>query len=154
MTNDFTAHLLPLSQTRIWAMTAALAILLGTGCQSYQWRDDYLAAESQARREGKYLFVYYTWWLDATSARMESETLNDQEVQARFKDTINLKLDRQIPQFEEYMRKYRVSTVPACVLVAPDESYQVRLGLIPKERFLGFVDSARRPGRATSAPVP
>ena len=126
-------------------LTAGMLTVL-TGCKSsYHWREDYLQAEAQARQQGKHLFIFYKWWLDSTSNRMLSETLGDSKVKAQFKDTINVMLDRDFSKFEDYVRKYGVTTFPDSIIVAPDSTYQVRVGFVPRDRFIAFAEWAKRP---------
>lgn len=125
-----------------------------TGCHSYHWRQDYVQAEAQARQEGKHLFIFYKWWLDSSSNRMLSETLKESKVKAQFKDTINVLLDRDFAEFERYVRKYGVTTFPASIIVAPDSTYQVRMGFVPKDRFLSFAEWAKSPQSERLHPRP
>lgn len=131
-----------------WAVRLLLAagmLTVLTGCQSYQWRQDYIQAEAQARQEGKHLFIFYKWWLDSNSNRMLSQTLSDPKVKARFDDTINVLLDRDFAEFEHYVRKYGVTTFPASIIIAPDSTYQVRMGFVPEDRFISFAEWAKSP---------
>ena len=127
-----------------WTCTLIL-LLAGTGCQSYNWRSDFAAAEQQAREQSKYLFIFYKWWLDDASNRMLSnEVLSDPEVQQLFLETINVLLEKDSgPAYKQYVSKYGVTDPPAVVLVAPDGSYRVQRGFTPKGRFINFVKKAR-----------
>jgi hypothetical protein len=140
-----------------WAVRLLLvagALPVATGCHSYHWRQDYVQAETQARQEGKHLFIFYKWWLDSNSNRMLSETLADSKVKAQFKDTINVQLDRDFSEFGHYVRKYGVRRFPASIIVAPDSTYQVRIGFIPRDQFLAFVKWAKSPRTERIHPRP
>lgn len=120
-------------------------VLVGTGCQSYHWRNDVMAAETDARESGKHLFVFYKWYLDSHSNRMLSETLSDPKVEKLFRDTVNVVLESGYPEFDAYVQRFGVHTYPATIILAPDGTYQVRLGFIPKDRFIAFVERAKQP---------
>jgi len=152
-------------QNRRWRWLV-LSFLFGaaTGCQSYNWRSElaaYKAAEQQAREEGKFLFIFYKWWLDSSSNRMlGNEVLTDPEVVALFQDTINLVVEKDFgPEYEKYMAKYGISDTPACVIVAPDGKFKVRTGFTPKDRFIEFAKRAKaalstQPQRAAAPRTP
>lgn len=123
---------------------------------------DYRAAEQQARSQGKHLFIFYKWWMSNESNRMHGDVLTDAQVSAELRDTVNVLLEKDSsPDFAAYMSKYGVTAPPAFVIAAPDGTYQVRTGYIPKDRFIEFVRAAKapRPQRGGSrkpppAPVP
>jgi hypothetical protein len=134
------------------AAAAIFFLALLAGCQQYNWRFDYAKAEEDARQANKYLFVFYKWWLDNDSNRMLSnEVLSDPQVVAEFQDTVNVLIERASGSaYVEYMRKFGVDGFPAAVIVAPDGRYQLRLGFVPKDRFLEFVRQAKGAGGARS----
>jgi hypothetical protein len=120
---------------------------LSTGCASYNWQIDYQVAEQEARAKDKYLFIFYKWWLDNASNRMLSEeVLSSPEVMKHFQDTVNLLIEKDNgPAYVDYVRKYEVTEFPAAIIVAPDGTYQVRRGFVPKDRFIDFVVKAKQP---------
>jgi thioredoxin-related protein len=106
----------------------------------YAWCEDHLDAEQKARREKRYLFIFYKHWLDETSNRMHSEVLTHPKVVEFFKDTINVILDKdQGSDVSKYMTKYEVNSTPAFVIVSPNGRYQVRQGFIPIDKFVSFI---------------
>ena len=120
--------------------------MFGVGCQEYNWRDDYVRAEEQAREQGKDLFIFYKWYLDPDSNRMLSNQLSDPEVKVLFRDTINLLLDKSYPvEYRDYVRKYGVSSYPASVIVNPDGRFSVKHGNIPKKELIAWVEEAKTP---------
>ncbi len=124
-----------------FAPVIGLAGLCGCG-GGYHWRTNYAEfheAEQQANDQGRFLLIFYKMAFDSTSNRM-FEVLSDPQVEAQFKDTINVLVDKvNGPQYVAYMRKYRVSEPPAVVIVSPKGLYEVRTGFVPKEPFLDFV---------------
>jgi thiol:disulfide interchange protein len=128
----------------LWLGAAAM---LSTGCASYNWWIDYAAAEQEARESNKYLFIFYKWYLDNASSRMlGDEVLSSPEVMKHFQDTVNLLIDKEHgPAYVEYLRKYDVTEFPAAIIVAPDGTFQVRRGFVPKDRFIEFVEKAKQP---------
>lgn len=138
----------------------AIGLLTATGCQDYKWQWDYQKAEQEAREQGKYLFVFYKWWLSDASNQMHGNVLPDPAVGALFQDTINLLLEKDSsPEYANYLSRYGVTSPPAFVLVAPDGTYYVASGFLPKERFIDFVKNAkegrsRGSGRPAPAPPP
>lgn len=129
------------------------------GCSNYRWMNDFQAAEDYARQQHKHLFIFYKWWLSNDSNRMHGDVLSDPAVGMRLNDTVNLLLEKDsCPDYARYLSKYGVTMAPAFVIVAPDGSYQVRTGFVPKDRFIEFIESAKaarpvRPG-ARSTPPP
>jgi thioredoxin-related protein len=140
----------------LWLL--ALAVLAAAGCQDYRWRWDYQQAEQQARQQNKYLFVFYKWWLSNDSNRMHDYIQTDPAVGALFADTVNLLLEKDSsPGYANYLAKYGVTAPPAFVIVAPDGTYYVASGFIPKDRFIEFVKNAkagRSPGGKRPATAP
>jgi len=132
----------------------ALSLLAAAGCQDYKWRWDYAKGEQQARQQGKYLFVFYKWWLSNDSNRMHGEVLSDPAVGAQLADTINLLLEKDSsPEYGNYLAKYGVTSPPAFVVVAPDGTYYVAGGFIPKDRFIEFIKNAKA-GRSPAGKRP
>jgi thioredoxin-related protein len=119
-----------------------------------QWRWDYEEAEREAREQNRHLVVFYKWWLDSHSNRMKSEVFSDPEVASRLKATINLELDRDVPQFQEYVEKFRATSVPTIIVAAPDGTYQMRSGFVPKDRLLSFLENATAPRQGGARPPP
>ncbi len=137
-----------------WRYGALFCVLvLASGCHSYNWVLDYsqfAQAEQRAREKDKHMFVFYKCWTDEASNRMlGSEVLSDPDVESLFQDTINLLVEEAGgPKYVAYMNKYGVSHCPASVIVAPDGTYQVRSGFVPKEEFVEF---AKKTLNASSA---
>jgi hypothetical protein len=132
----------------------AIAMLAAPGCQDYKWRWDYQKAEQEAREQGKYLFVFYKWWLSDASNQMHGNVLPDPAVGALFQDTINLLLEKDSStEYANYLSRYGVTSPPAFVLVAPDGTYYVASGFLPKERFIDFVKNAKE-GRSPGSRQP
>ena len=128
--------------------------LLG-GCANYRWTTDYQAAEDYAHQQGKHLFIFYKWWLSNESNRMHGDVLSDPAVASRLRDTVNVLLEKDSsPEYGRFMSKFGVTQAPAFVIVAPDGSFQVRTGFIPKDRFIDFIESGKtvRPSRRPSEP--
>jgi hypothetical protein len=129
-----------------------------SGCSDYHWTSDYQSAETAAQRENRYLFIYYKWWLGNDSARMETEVLADASVASHLRDTVNVRIEKDSSvDYARYMSKFGVTAAPAFVVVAPDGTYQVRTGFVPKDRFIEFIESAKtprpaRPGSPAAAP--
>ncbi len=141
-------------ESRAWTLSRGCRVavllalgILASGCTQYNWRDDFEAAEQQARVEGRHLFILYKWWLDNDSNRMLSdEVLSAPEVVSLFQDTINVLIDRDYgPRFVAYVGKYGVTSVPASIIVAPDGTYQVQRGYVPRDRFIEFANRAKAP---------
>ena len=74
-------------------LTLSLVALCATGCSDFKWRWDYQQAEQQARQQGKYLFIFYKWWLSNESNRMHGDVMADPAVGGLFQDTINVLLE-------------------------------------------------------------
>jgi hypothetical protein len=141
-----------------------VAVSAITGCQHYHWSTDYQSAEDYARQQQKYLFIFYKWWLSDDSNRMHGDVISDPAVAAHLKGMVSVLLEKDSsPEYGRYMSKFGVTSAPAFVIVAPDGSYQVRTGFIPKDRFIEFIESARtarparpggrRPASVSHAPV-
>jgi len=119
-------------------------ILAAVGCQDYRWRWDYEQAEQDARQQEKHLFIFYKHWLNDESNRMHREVLADPAVGALFQDTINLLLEKDsAPEYAKYLARYGVTSPPAFVVVAPDGTYRVQTGFIPKDRFIEFIKQSK-----------
>jgi len=136
------------------AFIVLLMMPLASGCQQYGWITDYSdfgPAEVRARAESRYLFVFYKYWLDDASNRMlSSDVLSDPKVVAMFQDTVNLLVEKEYgSQYEEYMRKYGAVSPPTAVIVAPDGTFSVKKGFIPKDQFIDFAQRSM-----TRAPTP
>jgi hypothetical protein len=132
----------------------SLVVACAGGCADYKWRWDYQQAEQQARQQGKSVFIFYKWWLSNESNRMHNDVLTDPAVGLLFQDTINLLLEKDSsPEYANYMARYGVTSPPAFVLVAPDGTYYVQSGYVPKDRFIEFVKNAKS-GRAPGAKRP
>lgn len=119
-----------------------LLLLAASGCGGgYRWRSDFQKAEEDARTQGKILFIFYKGWLDPASNRMlGNEVLSDPLVAAEFQGTINVLIDREYgPAFTGYVRRFNVSTYPACILVAPDGKYKPLTGFVPREQLIEWV---------------
>lgn len=130
--------------------------LLITGCQrGYRWDNsgNVVKAEERAREQGKTLFVFYQYWLDPASNRMKGhELLSDPQVEAEFQDTINVLIDRDFgSMYVGALRKYKVYSYPAFVLVSPDgKFYKPLTGVVSQEQFLEWVrDFKARTGHTT-----
>lgn len=134
-----------LSDRRFLGMTllCLAALTLAAGCQQgYRWDlGDVVKAEQRARDEGKILFIFYQLWTDPTSNRMKGrELLSDPEVEAEFRNTINVLVDRDFGSiYVGSLRKYQVTTYPAFILVSPDGKYRSLTGAIPRSQFLDWV---------------
>ncbi len=131
-----------------------LLVLLATGCgTSYRWRADFQKAEDDARAQGKTLFIFYKWFWDPTSNRMLShEFLYDPLVSAEFRDTINVLIDREYgPSYTSYVRRFKVHSYPAFILVSPDGKYRPLTGAISRDQFLEWVRDFKS---RTSQPAP
>ena len=147
------------TRTAVAGGLAAVVLLSVCGCQDYKWRlGDYLKAEQEAAEKTHYLFVFYKWWLSDASNQMHGNVLPDAAVGALFQDTVNVLLEKDSsPEYANYMARYGVTSPPAFVLVAPDGTYYVASGFLPKERFIEFVQSAksgRSAGSRRPAPAP
>jgi len=134
-----------------------LAISLATGCHhGYRWdiSGDVAAAEQRAREQGKTMFIFYQFWLDSNSGRMKGpELLSDPLVEAEFRDTVNVLIDRDFGAASVgYLRKYKAYTYPAYVLVAPDGKYKSLVGVVQREQFLEWVRDFK--ARATQSTRP
>lgn len=134
-----------------------LAVLSATGCrQGYRWEisGDVAKAEQLAREQGRTLFIFYQFWLDSNSSRMKGpELLSDPQVEAEFQDTVNVLIDRDFGAASVgYLRRYKVSTYPAFVLVAPDGKYKALVGVIHRDQFLEWVKDFK--ARATQPARP
>ncbi len=131
-------------------VAVCMSIAALTGCAQYEWKTEfaqYQAAEQEARRAGRPMFLFYKYWLDSDSNRMlSSEVLSDPEVTALFQDSINLLVEKDFgPQYAEYMNRYNVTTPPAAVIVRPDGSYRTRQGFVPKAEFIRWAREAMSP---------
>lgn len=125
-------------------LTLCLMAMCATGCADMKWRWDYNQAEQQARQQGKHLFIFYKWWLSNESNRMHGEVMADPAVGSQLQDTINLLLEKDSsPEYANYMVKYGVTSPPAFVMVAPDGTYYVQSGFVPKDRFIDFIKNAK-----------
>jgi thiol:disulfide interchange protein len=140
-------------------LTLSIIAMCATGCTDCKWRWDYQQAEQQARQQGKYVFIFYKWWLSNESNRMHYYIQTDLAVAAQLQDTVNLLLEKDSsPEYANYLAKYGVTSPPAFVVVAPDGTYYVQSGFIPKDRLIEFIKNAksgRAPGgkRATAGPT-
>ncbi len=133
------------------------ALMSATGCQQgYRWDlGDVVKAEQRARDEGKILFVFYQLWTDPTSNRMKGrELLSDPEVEAEFRNTINVLVDRDFgSMYVGSLRKYQVTTYPAFILVSPDGKYRALTGAIPRSQFLAWVRDFKSRTRQPASPA-
>ncbi len=134
------------------------ATLLTTGCQQgYRWdlSGNVAKAEERAREQGKILFVFYQYWLDPASNRMKGyELLEDREVKAEFRDTVNVLIDRDFgSMYVGYLRKYQVHNYPAFVLVSPDGKYKPLTGAVSRDQFLQWVRNFKARTTRTTRPA-
>ena len=129
-------------------LLAPFVLAAATGCQEYNWRIDHVQAEQDARERGKDLFVFYKHWLDRNSNDMFNIELSDPAVKALFQNTINVRLEKGFPAWDEYAAKYGVNSCPASIIVRPDGTFKVQSGRISKEQFIEWVKEAKsRPPR-------
>ena len=139
---------------RLLPLFLPLALLAG-GCHQYRWTTDFQAAEDYAHQQNKYLFIFYKWWLSNESNRMHGDVLSDSAVGSHLHDMVTVLLEKDSsPEYARYMTKYGVTSAPAFVIVAPDGSYQVRTGFIPKDRFIEFIEAAKTPHPARAGARP
>lgn len=143
--------------TRIWRATFVLAIVAFSsgGCAEYRWEENVERAEQRAKAEGKYLFVFYKWWLANDSNRMQSEVIDQPDVAKLFQNTVNCRIVYEYTPNREYMAKHGVDRAPGFVIVAPDGAYQKLSGYVPKEAFSRWVQAALTKGpERPNAPPP
>jgi len=135
---------------------AAVACFSG-GCVEYRWEENVERAEQRAKAEGKYLFVFYKWWLSNDSNRMQAEVIDQPDVAKLFQGTVNCRIVYEYPPNREYMARHGVDRAPGFLVQAPDGSYQKLTGYVPKEAFIKWAQAAlttTRPPERPSKPPP
>ena len=145
-------------------LSTALLTAGSSGCFSYNWRTtdpEYAAAERESSEKGRYLFVFFKYWLDDDSNRMLSdEVLSNPKVEPLFRNTINLLVEKEgnPKTWSDLSSRYQVTGVPTAVIVRPDGTYEKAAGFMPRDAFIEFVRSAMAPRdaapRAAEAPSP
>jgi thioredoxin-related protein len=142
--------------TRFWcaSLSLAAAACFSSGCVEFRWKENVERADQQAKTEGKYLFVFYKWWLSNDSNRMETDVLRQPDVARLFQNTINCRIVYEYPPNREYMAKHGVDRTPGFLIQAPDGSYQKLVGYVPEEAFIKWAQAAmtKNPERPAKPP--
>lgn len=116
-------------------------------------------AEEIARRQNRYLFIIYKWWLHPDSTELIRRASRP-DVARYFAETVNCILDWDYLPNRRYVARYGVTKFPAMIMVAPDGRYQTLQGVPGVERIVRFALSARRaerdsgPARSRAAATP
>jgi hypothetical protein len=135
----------------------ALLALGCVGCVDYHWMNDVERAEQKAKAEGKYLFVFYKWWLVNDSARLETEVLQDERVARLFQDTVNCRIVYEYPPNRDYMAAHGIHRAPGLILQAPDGTYHTREGYVPEDALIKWASAilkTQEPVAASKRPPP
>ncbi|HOW18077.1 MAG TPA: hypothetical protein PLC79_03495 [Phycisphaerae bacterium] len=125
---------------------------LSGGCVEYRWEENVERAEQRAKAEGKYLFVFYKWWLSNDSNRMQAEVIDQPDVARVFQGTVNCRIVYEYPPNREYMARHGVDRAPGFLVQAPDGSYQKLTGYVPKEAFIKWAQAAMTTPKAPERP--
>jgi hypothetical protein len=134
-------------------VAAAAAACLSSGCVEYRWEENVERAEQRAKAEGKYLFVFYKWWLSNDSNRMQSEVIDQPDVARVFQGTVNCRIVYEYHPNRDYMARHGVDRAPGFLVVAPDGSYQRLTGYVPKEAFVKWAQTAMTATKTPERPV-
>lgn len=111
----------------------------------YSWYTDFTRAAAHARNRGQDLFIFYNSLYSDHSNRM-ARLLDRADVADLFGDTINCRLDFSVPGNRQLMTRYRVDRTPAFLLVRPDGTYHVRVGLLTRQDLINLRRAAEQPG--------
>ena len=139
----------PSRRSRVRFGARGLTLLLGlvsasSGCASIEWIPfDFNRAETLAREQNTYLFIYYRWWMSPECAAVERDVLSHPDVISLFGNTVNSWLHQEWEPNRQIMAdRYGVQTVPAFVIVAPDGDFRKLTSVPSVDQFQRFVRSA------------
>jgi hypothetical protein len=132
-----------------------LLVLLGlTGCnRGIHWQGPtFPDAQALARRDHRLTFVYFRSWYLVECTDFEEQTLKNPEVLAETRDIVCVVLDYDWDQ--PLAQQWRLKTVPAFAIVAPDGNLLVRQSApITREELLRAIRSAKASLASGTQPV-
>lgn len=132
-----------------------LLVVLGlTGCnRGVHWQGPtFPDAQALARRDHKLTFVYFRSWYLVECTDFEEKTLKDPEVLAETRDIVCVVLDYDWDQ--PLAQQWRLKTVPAFAIVAPDGDLLVRqCAPITREELLRAIRAAKASRASSAQPV-
>ena len=103
------------------------------------WRDDFAAAQAEARQTGKPMFLYFTAAWCGPCQQMKRTTWTDGDVEAALREYVPTRVD--IDRRTDLAMQYQVESVPQFVVVDGDGAVVKRNseGALPPEDFLGWL---------------
>lgn len=106
------------------------------------WFTDYTAASLVAQRTDRDLLVFYHLDTSAISSAVV-RLLDDPEVRPMLASVVNCRLDGSNRSARDWVARFGVNSVPACILVRPDGSFDVLTGHITAEDLRGLILSTK-----------
>lgn len=135
----------------VTVVVAASGAMVGYGSYSIEeelipWRDDYEAADAEARSSNRPMVIDFTADWCGACKRLASETFNDPRVAAEAERFTPIRADstHQDEPMATYMERYDVRGLPTVVVVGPDGEESSRITeFVPPERMLQMMQAAR-----------
>lgn len=112
------------------------------------WRDDYEAADREARGAGRPMVIDFTAEWCGACQRLSRETFNDPGVASEAARFTPIRVDATTTddRVAGYMERYEVLGLPTVVIIGPDGQERARLTeFVPPDEMLGHLRAAEGP---------
>jgi thiol:disulfide interchange protein len=117
----------------------ALAVRAMRPDEIVPWREDFAAAQTEARTAGKPMLAYFTAAWCGPCQRMRSTTWADRDVEAALQDYVPVKID--IDRQPDLAMRYQVQAVPTMIVLRQDgEIDKVITGLLQPSDFISWLN--------------
>jgi thioredoxin:protein disulfide reductase len=110
------------------------------------WRDDYEAAEVEARSQGRPIVIDFTADWCGACQELAHQTFADRSVAAEAERFATIRVDatRQTEEIERYMERFRVAGLPTVIVIDSSGEESGRITeFVPPERMLELLRAAR-----------
>lgn len=128
-----------------------LTLLVSSGCtgslknwSAGGWVADYETAEQQAGETGRGMLILYQ---PARPDRALKAAFDDPAIKERTDDFVRCELAKSYEPDRSYVRQFGVERAPALILIHRDGTFHAQAGSMSQARILGFLSSARPPGK-------
>jgi thiol:disulfide interchange protein DsbD len=128
------------------AGATALVLALVTEVEPIPWRDDYVAADAEARRTARPMIIDFTATWCGACQELAHETFTDPAVVAEAERFVPVRVDatQEDEASERFMRRYEVRGLPTVLVISSvgEESARVT-EFVPPDRMLALLRAAR-----------